>query len=593
MKYLVSEHELLALELTLESAEGEARLLALLELAWHLRQRNSQAALGLLAEMKRRLPLYPLPAETVSRLMLRAALLESEVAALGCQLLEAQACLDAARAAINPELDGLAAGDACLAEACLAKALGQRDRELLALERALAFFAGGSDPQRTGLAQGLLRCEHGVTQIRPAKPGETLADVDADAEAAGDPGYGLAQTDAATQAVHAAAQAYALCMRKPAEAAALFTRAAQLCLDMGLVRFYCILCMNASNCKLELGDLEQASQCFEAAAERARNTGWPQLMGMTQTQVGRVLRMLGRGQESLQVLNQALAQLRVAPAGLATAFACSELAFTLLEVERPLDSIEVMKEAIRLYRLWGSNVNLALTSARQARALASVGRISEALAALEEAQALVAQHGYAALTVDINEALAELHRRSKQPPPLGMTAPTATIHYAQCALTQGMDINGWKPPPALLDYLADAWADADDMAQAYSYSRMARLADQQDRALKLNDPRAMLQLLGYHRLGAAAGTQEPGEPILLAVTEPLAQQHAELLSAKEQAVLQLLARNYSNKEIAQSLGVSAETIKWRLKGLFSKLEAGSRKHAVTRARTLGMLKSGV
>jgi LuxR family maltose regulon positive regulatory protein len=53
--------------------------------------------------------------------------------------------------------------------------------------------------------------------------------------------------------------------------------------------------------------------------------------------------------------------------------------------------------------------------------------------------------------------------------------------------------------------------------------------------------------------------------------------------------LQLLARNYSNKEIAQSLGVSAETIKWRLKGLFSKLEAGSRKHAVVRARTLGML----
>jgi DNA-binding CsgD family transcriptional regulator/uncharacterized membrane protein len=592
MKYLVSEQELLALEQALEAAEGEARLQALLTLAWHLRQRDSQRALGLLAELKRRLPRYPLPAEALSRLLLRAALLESEVAALGCQLDAAQAWLDAARSMFKPGLDALAEGDACLAEACLAKALGQRDRELLALERALAFFACGSDPQRSGLAQGLLRCERAVSQIRPASAAEPDGYPGSDIDSAFASGADVAQTDAATQAVHAAAQAYALCMRKPAEAAALFTRAAHMCLDMGMVRFYCILCMNASNCKLELGDLEQASQCFEAAAERARRTGWPLLMGMTQTQVGRVLRMLGRGLESLQVLNQALVQLRVAPAGLATAFACSELAFTLLEVERPLDSIEVMKEAIRLYRLWGSNVNLALTSARQARALASVGRIGEALIAVEEAQALVERHGYAALTVDINEALAEVHRRSKQPPPPGMTAPTATIHYAQCALTHGMDINGWKPPPALLDYLADAWADADYMAQAYSYSRMARLADQQDRALKLNDPRAMLQLLGYHRLGAASGMQEPDGGLLLAAAEPLAQQHADLLSAKEQAVLQLLARNYSNKEIAQSLGVSAETIKWRLKGLFSKLEAGSRKHAVIRARTLGMLGSG-
>lgn len=588
MKYLACDEELPDLEAALEAAAGAARLHALLALAWHLRQRDSRRALALLAELKRRLSRSPVAADGASRILLRVALIECEIAALRCQLDESQACLDAARALFDPQGDALAAGDACLAEACLAKALGQRDRELLALERALVFFDEGVDAQRIGLTQGLLRCERGVTQIRPARAGEPLVEP----QSAHDHQSGMAQFDAATQAAHAAAQAYALCMRKPAEAAALFVRAAQLARTMGMVRLYCILSMNASNCMLELGDLEQASQCFEDAAERARQTDWPLLMGMTQTQVGRVLRLLGRGDESLLVLNQALLQLRVAPAGLATAFACSELAFTLLEVQRPLDSIEVMKEAIRLYRLWGSNVNLALTSARQARALATVGRIDEALAAIEEAQALVARHDYAALTVDINEALAEVHRRSKQPAPPGMTAPTATIHYAQCALDQGMDIKGWKPAPALLDYLADAWADADHMAQAYSYSRMARLADQQDRALKLNDPRSMLQLLGYHRLGAATGTAQ-ALPELAAPAEPMLRPGAELLSAKEQAVLQLLARNYSNKEIAQSLGVSAETIKWRLKGLFSKLEAGSRKHAVVRARTLGMLSAHV
>jgi LuxR family maltose regulon positive regulatory protein len=54
-------------------------------------------------------------------------------------------------------------------------------------------------------------------------------------------------------------------------------------------------------------------------------------------------------------------------------------------------------------------------------------------------------------------------------------------------------------------------------------------------------------------------------------------------------ILQLLARNYSNKEIAQSIAVSEETVKWHLKNLFGKLDAGSRKHAVMRARTLGFI----
>ncbi|ALT76702.1 helix-turn-helix transcriptional regulator [Paucibacter sp. KCTC 42545] len=595
MKYLVDQQELLSLEMAAATATAPARPQALLALAWQLRQRDSQRALSLLADMKQQLSHHPLAPQDLNRLMLWAALTECEVAALRCELDAAQAWLDAARAAFDPAADSLAAGDACLAEAGLAKALGQREREMQALEHALGFYARADDPQRSGLALGLLRCERSVTQTGPAKAGDVPTGAwPGDSEDAS-PANATTQADAISQALNEAAQAYGLCMRQPAEAAALFTQAAQTCLHMGLVRFYCILSMNASNCQLALGELEQASQGFEAAAERARHTGWPLLVGMTQTQVGRLLRLLGRGQESLQALNQALLQLRVAPAGLATAFACSELAYTLFDVERPLDSIEVMKEAMGLYRQWHSDINLALASARQARSLATVGRISEALAAVQEAQSLVAQHDYAALTVDINEALAEVHRRSKEPlpPPPDMTAPTATIHYAQCALTQGMDIKGWKPPPALLDYLADAWAEADQMTQAYSYSRMARLADQQESAVNAKDPRALMHLLSYQQLEAGTGNTAYEIPSTPAHTEPWMPPHGRLLSSKEQAVLQLLARNYSNKEIAQSLGVSAETIKWRLKAMFTKLEAGSRKHVVTRARTLGLLSAKV
>lgn len=54
-------------------------------------------------------------------------------------------------------------------------------------------------------------------------------------------------------------------------------------------------------------------------------------------------------------------------------------------------------------------------------------------------------------------------------------------------------------------------------------------------------------------------------------------------------MLQLLARSYSNKEIAISLEVGDETVKWHLKKIFGKLEVGSRKQAVTRARALGVV----
>ncbi len=61
------------------------------------------------------------------------------------------------------------------------------------------------------------------------------------------------------------------------------------------------------------------------------------------------------------------------------------------------------------------------------------------------------------------------------------------------------------------------------------------------------------------------------------------------LTPKEREVLELLARNLSNKEIARAMQVGEETIKWHLKNLFNKLGAGTRKQVVRRAELLGLL----
>ncbi len=61
-----------------------------------------------------------------------------------------------------------------------------------------------------------------------------------------------------------------------------------------------------------------------------------------------------------------------------------------------------------------------------------------------------------------------------------------------------------------------------------------------------------------------------------------------LLTSKEAQILALIDKGMSNKEIARTLDISGETVKWHLKNLFLKLSAGNRKHAVDRARLLGL-----
>lgn len=70
---------------------------------------------------------------------------------------------------------------------------------------------------------------------------------------------------------------------------------------------------------------------------------------------------------------------------------------------------------------------------------------------------------------------------------------------------------------------------------------------------------------------------------------PKQEPHPGILTAREQDVLVGIAAHMGNKEIALTLGLSDETVKWHLKNLFQKLDASDRKIAVGRARMLGIL----
>lgn len=63
----------------------------------------------------------------------------------------------------------------------------------------------------------------------------------------------------------------------------------------------------------------------------------------------------------------------------------------------------------------------------------------------------------------------------------------------------------------------------------------------------------------------------------------------EELSDRELAVLRYLPTMMSNREIADELFVSVNTVKTHLKQIYRKLDAHDRRDAVTRARRNGLL----
>ncbi len=64
----------------------------------------------------------------------------------------------------------------------------------------------------------------------------------------------------------------------------------------------------------------------------------------------------------------------------------------------------------------------------------------------------------------------------------------------------------------------------------------------------------------------------------------------EVLSRREIQILELLARNMSNKEIAQQLYISTGTVKRHAHNIYGKLDVSDRRKAVSKATGLGILK---
>lgn len=558
MQFCASETELVDLERQLAAAAPSERAARLCALAWALRQRDSGRALSLADQAHGLLTDASDPAAT--RLRVRLALAAAEMAALQARLKVAEERLTDAWRGLASDPDALTQGDALLIEASVAKALGQRERELGAYARAVTVYADARLRERQALAEAWLAYEGSF----------------------GAPDQALGQAlpgDAACDALWSAAKALRLSRIEPSEAAALFLHASEQAQRMGLLRLALICMMNAGTALQGLGEMDDALACFKLAEQVAQRSGWPVVLGACQTRLAAQFNELGRLNEAHAMASESLRSLASTPTGINRANASAELARSLMLLGRASESVVPMADAIRMYRESRSTDNLALCLIHQARALAAADQVEPALAAIAEAEALITTHGFTALTIGVVEALAEIHRRHRLPPPAGLQAASAALHYSLATLEEGRRIPGWKAPATLYQALAEDCAAVQDWPQAYQHAQQA-LALLQSQLAATRQP-ASERSVGVDASGlwrpAFAAPLQPAEALHLQVTP------------RERHLLGLLARGFSNKEMAAALAIGDETVKWHLKKIYAKLQVGARKHAVTRAQALGLL----
>jgi DNA-binding NarL/FixJ family response regulator len=103
--------------------------------------------------------------------------------------------------------------------------------------------------------------------------------------------------------------------------------------------------------------------------------------------------------------------------------------------------------------------------------------------------------------------------------------------------------------------------------------------------LKPSTPEEILDAIREVQRGGAPMTSEIARKVVEAFKEAPASNDAEAaLTRREQEILELLCRGFSNKEIADTLSISFETVRWHNLHIYQKLRVRSRSEAAAKLR---------
>jgi DNA-binding NarL/FixJ family response regulator len=104
--------------------------------------------------------------------------------------------------------------------------------------------------------------------------------------------------------------------------------------------------------------------------------------------------------------------------------------------------------------------------------------------------------------------------------------------------------------------------------------------------LKRCTPEELIAAIHEVRQGGAPMSREIARKVIASFQEPFAlATEVEGLSPREREILELLARGFPNKEIADRLGLTDGTVRWHLRHVYHKLHVRSRTEAALKFRS--------
>ena len=463
LEFACTEETLEKLEAALADAPeilSYQRLVALLPLAWQLRQRNTTRALALVDESEACFALSDLAAGERLSIAARLCLIRAEAKWLFGELEEGAALAENALRDFTACNDAIGCADVhwLLAHIALDQGAPARpDTELAAM----AVSAQANDPVRLTVAQArraIFAAYHDVAAVmRNWGPQFASGTADMHPAAATLVADFFAVTATLSGEYVAAIRHFGTCHT--------------LALATGQIRRAIFAATNLGNSFNTLNDHHAALEWMQRGQELARPRAWPASMGITLIQAAETLRLLQRYDAARDLLREAMVLMAAQTSSPNYALALGYLGNVELNLRRYDDALASFQLLEQRSQAIGFGAWLCRALQGQARALLELGQPQAAMA--QAYATLNAAKSDPKYQIDALRVLADIHARHPLPPPPDMTAASAPLHYLHQAHDLANTITGFSIPGDLLEALADGHAKAGDFAQAYQLSKQA------------------------------------------------------------------------------------------------------------------------
>ncbi|WP_338848202.1 ATP-binding protein [Massilia sp. W12] len=490
------------LEQTLLREAGCARLPAMLQLAWGLRQRDTRRALDLADEAEMLLPHSPWQASLHTHGKMRLLLLRAEAFWLYANMDAAQALLEQCQQLLTQHHEAAIYCDALILQSRMSADRGDTAQEDAMLKAAAAC---APDPWRALVVQGLASYAALLHDARSALAhwGPQISE----------PGPEAHPLEVLTHCDFLAASAW---MHGDfGRSAMLHMRAHQAALQCGMLRRALFIAGNIGDSFCCLNDHHAALQWMQHGLEMARRSNWPLCIGVCLTQTAQVMRHLGRRDSAARMLDEAMHVLQPFTGSRNQSITLEYLADLALENGEYQVALEHFHQLYEQAAALEQADFFASAWRGQAHALCELGDGPGALAAAQTALELARRQHDGARQIEVLQVLAHIHHQHPDlphpaqwehaSPPAQTPAQDPELYLLEQAIAIGKAIQGYTIAGDLLDQAANAYARLGDYAQAYQLAREANLAREKTHSQQATNRAIALQIRQHTEQTQAEG----------------------------------------------------------------------------------------